>query len=158
MVLLFFNEKALHDVCLIRVKEKVDEKRDESLLFNAKWQEKVIFWWDDDIHFVLNQQLSWNFIVLSHWNNSPLVDMSLHRTHYSHSEPTSLCPYSLVLWVEKQQNQFYSLWFDQTGTRTHDLPRSKCACWPLHHRCGSARRGTHVIPMPTVCRKHVHLS
>ena len=31
----------------------------------------------------------------------------------------------------------YSLWFDSTGARTHDLPHSSWACSPLHHRYGS---------------------
>jgi hypothetical protein len=32
---------------------------------------------DDDVCFVLDQHLSWIFIVLTHWNNSQQVDMSL---------------------------------------------------------------------------------
>ena len=35
-------------------------------------------WNDDDVRFVLEQQVSWIFIVLDHWNNSPWVDMSLY--------------------------------------------------------------------------------
>ena len=27
--------------------------------------------------------MSWNFIVLAHWNNSPRVDMSLHLNYLS---------------------------------------------------------------------------
>ena len=37
------------------------------------------------------------FIVLAHWNNSPRVDMSPTRTHYSASDPTSLCFFPLML-------------------------------------------------------------
>ena len=35
--------------------------------------------------------------------------------HYSDSDPTSLCSYSLML----HSYQFYSLWFDKTGAKTH---------------------------------------
>jgi len=48
--------------------------------------------------------LSWIFIVLAHWNNSPRVDMSLHS--------------DTLFWF---WYQFYSLWFDPTGAQTHDL-------------------------------------
>ena len=49
------------------------------------------------------------------------------RTHYSDSPPTSLCSFSLMLRAQRRSNkyQFYSLWFDPTGTRTHDLPHSR---------------------------------
>ena len=34
--------------------------------------------WNDEVHFLQGQHTSWIFIVLAHWNSSPLVDMSLH--------------------------------------------------------------------------------
>jgi hypothetical protein len=41
---------------------------------------------------------------------------------------TSLCSYSMVLLAEKQQIPIkYSLWFDPTEARTHDLPHSRWA-------------------------------
>ena len=45
----------------------------------------------------------------------------------SYIDPSNLCTYSLVLSVLRRSNkyQFSSLWFDETGTRTHDLPHSK---------------------------------
>ena len=56
----------------------------EWLLFNTKWAISIYImaitltryiWLDDnDIHFVL---VSWIFIVIAHWNNSPWIDMSL---------------------------------------------------------------------------------
>ena len=49
-------------------------------------------------------------------------------THYSDSEPTSPCSYSLIQRVQRRSStyQFYSLWFDTTGReRTHDLPYSR---------------------------------
>ena len=43
------------------------------------WREKVNFQWDDDeVCPVLDQLLSWIYIVLAHWNNSPQADMLLH--------------------------------------------------------------------------------
>jgi hypothetical protein len=55
------------------------------------------------------------------------------------SEPTSLCFNSLMLrvWLRSDKYQFYSLWFDTTGSRTHDLPHSKQAYLPLLHRWSS---------------------
>jgi hypothetical protein len=72
--------------------------------------------------------LSWIFKVLSHWNNSPSCPPT--RTHYSNSEPTSLCSFSLMLGAQRRSNtyQFYSLWFDPIGARTHDLPHSRRTC------------------------------
>jgi hypothetical protein len=56
------------------------------------------FWWDDDrVHFVLNQQLSWIFILITHWNNSLQVDMLLHL------ETLSWFPLVLHALPEKQQ-------------------------------------------------------
>ena len=45
------------------------------------------------------------------------------------SEPTSLCSFSLVLCALRKSNkyQLYSLWFEPTGARTHDLPHSRRA-------------------------------
>jgi len=36
--------------------------------------------------------LSWIFIMLAHWNNIPPT-----RSHYSDSDPTSLCSFSLIV-------------------------------------------------------------
>jgi len=38
--------------------------------FQIKWWEQVIFWWDDDVCFVLDQYNRLDFIVLAHWNNN----------------------------------------------------------------------------------------
>ena len=58
------------------------------------------------------------------------------QTHYSDSESTGLCSFSLMLRAQRRSNkyQFYSLWFDPTGARTHDLQHSRRACEPLRHR------------------------
>ena len=64
-----------------------------------------------------NNTLSWIFIVLGHWST---------RSHYSDSEPTSVCSFSLMLRGERRSinYQFQNLWFDPTGARTFDLPHS----------------------------------
>ena len=79
-------------------------------------RDKVTFWWnDDDVRFALDKHaISWIFIVVVHWNNSPRIDMSLlSRTHYSGFEPTSHCSYSWIMCVFRRINkyQFYGLWF-----------------------------------------------
>ena len=67
----------------------IAESEWEWLLFNANsaiyqlyQQEQVNFQWDDEefrfVLFVLDQQLSWIFIVLPHWSNNPQIDMSPH--------------------------------------------------------------------------------
>ena len=70
--------------------------------------------------------LSWIFIVLAHWNNTPPINMSPTLTHYPDSKPTSLDSFSLMLnaYLRSSKYQFYSSWFDPTGARTHDLPHS----------------------------------
>ena len=49
------------------------------------------------------------------------------RTHYSDSETTSLCSFSLMLRSYRRSNkyQFYFLWIDPIGARTHDIPHSR---------------------------------
>ena len=50
-------------------------------------------------------------------------------THYPDSEPSSLSSYSMKLRAKRRSSkyQFYSLWFDPTGARTHILPHSRRA-------------------------------
>ena len=47
----------------------------EQFLSYISWQEEVILWWDDDeVHFVLDQHAELD----SYRNNSPRVDMLLN--------------------------------------------------------------------------------
>jgi hypothetical protein len=48
------------------------------------------------------------------------------RTHYPDSESTSICSFSLMLRAYRRSKIFffYSLWFDPTWARIHDLPHS----------------------------------
>ena len=61
------------------------------------------------------------------------------RTHYSDSEPTSLCSFSLMLRSQRRSNkyQFYIVLFNKIAARTHNLSHSKRARQPLRYRCGS---------------------
>jgi len=47
----------------------------EQVIFNEMIMMSALFW---------TSTLSWIFIVLAHWDNSPRVDMSLHSDTLSH--------------------------------------------------------------------------
>jgi hypothetical protein len=74
--------------------------------------------------------------VLAHWNNSPPIDMPPHSDTLSWFRVNQSLHFFLnhAYLAKKQQEQLYSLWFDQIGTRTHDLLHSRRTHWPLHHR------------------------
>jgi hypothetical protein len=61
-------------------------------------------WHDDNVHFVLDQH-DWIFILLSHWNNSLWVDMSLHSDILSWfwANQSLLLLHIAVCLAEKQQ-------------------------------------------------------
>ena len=75
--------------------------------------------------------LSWIFIVLAHWNNSPQVHMSAHSYTLSWfwANPSSFC----ILSGEAINITFLS--FGLTGSWNHDLPDLRRARSQLHHRC-----------------------
>ena len=79
---------------------------------------------------------TWIFIVLAHWNNSPLVDMSLHSNtlFWFRAKQSLFLLLNAACSAEKVKIPLYSLWFD----RTDDLPHSRRTRWQLHQRCGSA--------------------
>ena len=82
---------------------------------------------DDDVCFVPDHTLCCIFIVLAHWNNSPRVDMTLHSDtlFWFRANQSLLFLLNAVCLAEKQQIPAnLSLWFDQTGARSHDLPHS----------------------------------
>jgi hypothetical protein len=60
---------------LIIIQPRFSENK---LIFNEMMTRSILY---------LTNTLSWIFIVLAHWNNSPWVDMSLHSqtwsTHWS---------------------------------------------------------------------------
>jgi len=71
--------------------------------------------------------LSWIFIVLVHWKNSPQIDTLLHSNilfWFKANQP--------LLWLlidnclaKSNKYQCSSLWFYQTMARTHNLLHSK---------------------------------
>ena len=77
--------------------------------------------------------LSWDFIVTTVCKKTCCNTL----THYSDSEQTSLCSFSLLLHAQQRSNKyhFYSLWFYLTGSRTHNLPHWRRARKPLHYQC-----------------------
>ena len=83
--------------------------------------------------------LSWFcFNVLSYLNNNYSAGCCSTQTHYSDSEPNSICSFSLMLLVSWRSSkyQFYSLLFDQTGDETIDLLHSMSISQLLHHTSG----------------------
>ena len=65
-------------------------------------REQVKFWWDhdnDDVRFVLDQHNELDFYSASSFKQQSAGSRvaPLTRTHYSASEPTILCSYSLKL-------------------------------------------------------------
>ena len=74
---------------------------------------------------VIVLELSWIFIVLAHWNNSPRVDMPLHSDtlfRFPIKDSLSLL-FSAACIGERQHILIYCLWFDMTAAQTHDLPQ-----------------------------------
>ena len=60
--------------------------------------------------------------MLANWNNSSRIDIALHsRTHYSDSEPTSLCSCYIVLCGEATHTKFIVLGLTQPGLRSTTL-------------------------------------
>ena len=76
--------------------------------------------------------------MLSYLNNNYSAGCCSTQTHYSDSEPNSICSFSLMLLVSWRSSkyQFYSLLFDQTGDETIDLLHSMSISQLLHHTSG----------------------
>ena len=64
------------------------------------WREQINFQWNDDEV----RLLSWIFIVLTHWNNSPRIDMSPHSDTLSRfrANQSSLVLLNAAYLAEKQ--------------------------------------------------------
>jgi hypothetical protein len=82
--------------------------------------------------------------VLTHWNNSPRVDVSLHSVHDIISEQAR--SYSLILRAQRRSSkyQFHSLWFHSTRVQPHDLPHLRWECWfkPMIYRIWGENAGS----------------
>jgi hypothetical protein len=86
-----------------------------------------------------------SYIVLAHWNNSPLIEMSPH--------PDILYFFRANQFLIFQINPA-CLWEKQ---RTHDLPLPRRTRWPLHPRCSChywtfPLLYTKCIHIPSICR------
>jgi hypothetical protein len=109
------------------------------LLFNAKWaifqlyhgENKLIFLWHE-IWRKKTNMLSWDYYSASSLKQQSCSSI---RTHYSDSEPTSLCSYSLILHVlvEKQNYPFNCLWFEPTrGSNPPSSELYQLMILPIH--------------------------
>jgi len=115
----------------------------EWLLFNAN---SVIFQLyqvnfqcdDDEVRFVLDQHLSWIFIVLAHWNNSLWIYMSPHSDTLSwfifiaNHSVLFLLNINAACLAEMQKIPILQLWFDSNQQSTA-LEESTLT---LHNWCG----------------------
>jgi len=77
----------------------------------------MIWWWR---HL---STLKWILIVLTHWNTSSRIDMSLHSSTLF----LFLTLYGCMLSWEATNTNF-SLWLNPTVARMNDLPNSRWTC------------------------------
>ena len=87
-------------------------------------------WWWDPLCTRPTRLVGFLYIVLAHWNNSLRIDMSprWHTLSWFLSTQFLLFLLNATCLTEKQHIPIlYSLWFDPTRARTHDLPNSKRA-------------------------------
>ena len=87
-------------------------------------------WLNNKCSLYQTNMLSWNFLVLTHWNVSAgRHDMSPTLTHYPDSKTTSLCSLSLLLYIlsrEATNTNFIFFGLNPQSTEHYSL----------HHRCG----------------------
>ena len=77
--------------------------------------------------FYYTNTLSWIFIVLAHWNNSPQINMS-HHSDTIYPDQSSLFLLNTVCLAEKQQIPiFFSLVWPDLGLNPLNLPQSGSA-------------------------------
>jgi hypothetical protein len=71
----------------------------------------------------LTNTLSWVYIELAHWNNSPRLDMSLHSdiSFWFIAYQSLLFLLNIACLEEKQHIAISQFWFDPIGARTNDL-------------------------------------
>jgi hypothetical protein len=109
-------------------RKQIFVKMNEWLLFNAN---SAIFQLYHGENKLIFNEMMMKSAELDFYSASSLKQQSAGRHvaplgHCSDSEPTSLWSFSFMLRAYRRSNkyQFYSLWFDPTKARTHDLPAS----------------------------------
>ena len=83
---------------------------ENKLIFNEKMMMRSALYYT-------NTQ-NWIFIVLAHWNDSLRVDMSLHSDTLSCFRANQSLLLLLSAGCLAEMYQFYSLWFEPTGSKT----------------------------------------
>ena len=112
----------------VSVCEWVSEWVSEWVLLNANSAIFQLYHGENKVHFVLDQHAELDFfLVLAHWNNSPRVNMSFHSgtLFWFRANQFLLFLLNAACLARSNTYQFYSLWFNPTGDRTHDLPHSR---------------------------------
>ena len=67
--------------------------------------------------------ISWQSVLMVQETGVPRENSCSIQTHYPDSVPTSVCSYTLLLYAQRRSSkyQYYSLWFDLTGARAHNI-------------------------------------
>ena len=102
----------------------------------AAWREQTAFNAMIISTLYMTNTLSWIFIVLAHWNNSPRVDMSLHTLSWFRAIRSLLLLLNAVWLAEQQQkpiSQFGLPWpgLEPTiySTRCEHINRTPSMCY-----------------------------
>ena len=126
------------------------------LLFNTKWT--IVQLYMARRSYTINEMmmittlystntLSLIFIVLTLWNNSPWVDMSLHSDTLSWFRANQTVfarpPWCCVLSGEATNTTF--IVFGLTGPKLEPTIYRTRTHWPLHHRCDSVHGWTDML-------------
>lgn len=90
------------------------------MLYVVKYRAANFMRWVAILDKINNEQIIYTNSSKSYW-----VCLNKWKSHYC-LKPTSIYSYSLVLLAEwrNNKNNFYYLWFDKTGARTHDIGRA----------------------------------
>ena len=79
LLLVFFYLRWASCFASTKMTEWVNVAPNEQFSDVLGWEQVIlVFLWDDEVRFVLDQQLSYTCIVLVHGDNSSQVDMSQH--------------------------------------------------------------------------------
>ena len=131
----------------------------EWLFFSTKWamysaiswREQVTFQWDNDVfRSVLGRQTrEVDFKSVSSLKQQSTCRLVVPLGH------SILIPSQLFFKYRARSRtyQFYSLWFDPSGNRSHDLPHLRRVHQTLHHRYGLIHVKSHPPSSLLLCGK-----